>query len=253
MNSKQKTKWWIDTALFTGYISTFFLDLTGVDMHQWIGLVCGLVTGYHLLTHWTWISAVIQRLFGKTSDQARLYLLIDTALLGGFFTITLTGLLISTWLNLNLASYEIWRVLHITASIGTLLVVCIKIGLHWRWIYSMAKNIFIPEEQKLSPSRYNQSALRPETKKRRDFLRVMGVVGLTSILALGKSIQSLQVHSLTEREISKTSTTQASRTGNSSSTGTCSIRCGRKCTYPGKCRRYVDTNSNKRCDLGECI
>lgn len=33
----------------------------------------------------------------------------------------------------------------------------------------------------------------------------------------------------------------------------CTVRCGRRCFYPGHCRRYRDTNGNGRCDLGECV
>ena len=49
MNTKQKTNWWIDTVLFIGFITTFFLDLTGVEAHQWIGILSGALAAYHLL------------------------------------------------------------------------------------------------------------------------------------------------------------------------------------------------------------
>jgi hypothetical protein len=45
-------------------------------------------------------------------------------------------------------------------------------------------------------------------------------------------------------------TNSASATTNT--TGACVVRCSKRCAYPGRCRRYVDTNGNKRCDLGEC-
>ena len=38
MNTKQKTRWWVDAVLFAGFIATFFLDLTGVELHQWLGI-----------------------------------------------------------------------------------------------------------------------------------------------------------------------------------------------------------------------
>lgn len=33
----------------------------------------------------------------------------------------------------------------------------------------------------------------------------------------------------------------------------CSVRCNRKCSYPGRCRLYADANGNGLCDLGECL
>lgn len=32
----------------------------------------------------------------------------------------------------------------------------------------------------------------------------------------------------------------------------CSVRCPRNCSFPGRCRKYVDSNGNGKCDLGEC-
>jgi hypothetical protein len=31
------------------------------------------------------------------------------------------------------------------------------------------------------------------------------------------------------------------------------VRCDRRCSYPGHCRKYTDSNGNGRCDLGECL
>jgi hypothetical protein len=105
MNTKQKTKWWVDAILFTGFITAFFLDLTGVALHQWIGMLAGALAAYHLITHWDWVEAVTQRFFGRTSGQARLYYLIDGGIMLGFASMIFTGLVISTWLSWALQKY----------------------------------------------------------------------------------------------------------------------------------------------------
>ena len=33
----------------------------------------------------------------------------------------------------------------------------------------------------------------------------------------------------------------------------CVIRCPQACAFPGRCRRYIDENDNRLCDLGECL
>ncbi len=33
----------------------------------------------------------------------------------------------------------------------------------------------------------------------------------------------------------------------------CAIRCRKGCSFPGRCRKYVDNNGNNKCDLGECL
>ena len=202
MHTSQKSRWIVDAVLFTGFLAAFFLDLTGLPMHQWLGLAVAAVAAYHLFTHESWVNAVTSRFFGQLAARSRLYYLIDAALLIGFTAITATGLVISSWLNLQLASYDAWRFVHIAASIATLFVSVLKLALHWRWIVLVTKNIFA-----------GQSALttRPSAGAallgRREFVRMMGVVGLGSTIALASSIQGLQPDGVKESTASAASTT----------------------------------------------
>ena len=257
----QKNRWLLDATLFTGFLVCFFLDLTGLSLHQWIGVIGGTAAAYHLVTHWNWVSAVMERFFGHTSNQARIYYLIDAVLLFGFTTIIGTGLVISTWLNLSLTNYAAWHTVHILASITTLAALVLKIGLHAGWIITAARKIFtspIPQSRAVAPVAASSGMYR------RDFLKLMGVVGIASLLAMSSSVQSLQAASETQEDTSSTASSTNSVTTNvhpstgsgvsssSQSSSACSVLCGRGCSYPGHCRRYTDSNSNGRCDLGEC-
>ena len=250
----QQKRWLLDAALFTGFLVCFFLELTGVALHQWLGVAAGMAAIYHLAMHWNWVSAVTSRFFGKTSPQARWYYLIDAALLAGFAAIIGTGLVISTWLNLTLAGYSAWYAIHVVASISTLLLVTLKIGLHGRWILSVWKKWFN------APAVNAQIGAQPAAAgsvggDRRDFLRLMGAVGAASVLALSSSLKGL-ADTTDAAQASNTSTTTSTGTtrrqsSNNSASG-CVLRCNKQCSYPGRCRRYQDSNGNGRCDLGEC-
>lgn len=261
MNKNIKTRWFVDALLFSGFILAFFLNITGLGFHQWIGVASGAIAGYHLVTHWNWVTNLTQRLFGKVSARSRAYYVIDTALLFGFATILLTGLVISSWLNLALANYAAWRAVHIVASIVTLLVVIAKLVLHWRWIAWVQKSIFSAKGVRRPETGPAQTAGFAGAADRREFLKAMGVVGVSSVIALSQSVGSLQSTDTSE------STTAGSQTVGSiqfpdlsqllgsdqdSSSSTCAVRCNRKCSYPGHCHKYRDTNGNNRCDLGEC-
>ena len=267
MYTKQKTRGWVDAVLFTGFIATFFLDFTGVELHQWIGVFGGMLAVYHLLSHWDWVSAVTQRFFDRTSGRARQYYVLDGAMLIGFAVITITGLIISSWLNLTLTHYTAWLTVHITASILTLLVLMLKLALHGRWIVSAVRGVFThraPQPAHLTAVPVHASG-RPVS--RREFLEVMGVAGAASLLALVQGADSLkalsggvaqaasQDASQTSSETASTSSqsgTSQSATASNNASSTCSVRCNRGCSYPGHCRRYVDSNNNNYCDLGEC-
>jgi hypothetical protein len=262
--NKQKHRWLIDAALFIGFLLSFWLELTGVALHQWLGVAIGVVAGYHLVTHWTWVKSVTDRFFKQTSQQARLYYVIDAGVLIGLATIIVTGLVISTWFDLALANFPAWKTIHVIASIGTLAAVVAKLGLHWRWIVATARRYIIPRRQQPVPV---PAAI---ALGRREFLRLMGGVSAVAVIAGGSALNALAQTAATTASIaapsSKTanqssgtvntqpqSTSSGTTSTQSQSASTCTVRCQKGCSYPGHCRRYTDSNNNGRCDFGECV
>ncbi|NJD59481.1 MAG: hypothetical protein C3F13_03390 [Anaerolineales bacterium] len=266
MKSKQRTYWWIDAILFTGFLVAFFLSFTGVELHQWIGVIGGLLALYHLLLHMDWVEAVSQRFLKSANGNVQLKYLIDGTLLAGFSGIVGTGLVISSWLKLALTNYSTWLYVHILASIITLLVLVIKLAMHWKWI-ARAVQIALKRQPAVA---YKPTQLQPvpatmQGMDRRAFLRVMGVAGGASMFALlsaTKSLAGLQSDVTTSSVLSSTNANLSSVSDNSSysqfsssfysGTGSCSIQCGKRCAYPGHCRRYTDADGDNYCDLGEC-
>lgn len=299
-----KINWLMDAGLFAFLLASFWLDLTGLFLHQWLGLVLAAGVGFHLLAHWSWVKSVTRRFFGHTSGQARLFYLIDVSLLLSLTLTGVTGLVISTWLGLDLANYATWKNLHVVSSLFVLLAVVLKIGLHWRWIVKVAgRTIFAPRSIHAFPVAPQLAAV-PVDSGRRDFIRLMGVVSAAALVSFAHMLDSDEqtfasasadgqdssnlafVSQTTSSEIvqaessltasaeeldssAPSSTTLEAQTGAleaendastplsssllSASATQCRVECNRRCSYPGHCRRYVDSNGNNRCDHGECI
>ena len=272
----QQKRWILDITLFASFLICFFMDFTSTVLHQWIGLFSGLLAGYHLVSHWKWVRAVSANFFDRTSNQSRRFYGLDAAIAAGFVTMIGTGLVISTWFNLNLANYELWHTLHVAVSIGALAAVVLKIGLHAGWIVSAGRKFFRKPVSSTASSFPGPAETSP-AMARREFLRVMGVVGLASFFAIGSSIQSLTAATSSTDTAAKTtldtnsdttsnpiailpseetasSSSTRGRTFNedNSSSSTCSVRCRKGCSYPGHCHRYVDSDGNGLCDQGEC-
>ncbi|HSN76762.1 MAG TPA: hypothetical protein VL334_16945 [Anaerolineae bacterium] len=270
MQNKQKTNWIIGAVLFGGFLLSLWLDLTGLALHQWLGVAVGMLAIYHLAAHWRWVVAVSQRFFGRTSRQARTFYVVDAGLAAGFAAIVVTGLVISTWLDLALASYTTWLTIHIVASLATLALVVVKIGLHWRWIVTTARKRILPAPARPAPADQAQPVAVTAQAGRRDFLRLMAGVGAVALLggvnAIGSLSEGQAEASVAAQDTIPQATTPSTGTrrtrggfpsgaaGSSSSTSsTCQVQCNRRCSYPGHCRRYTDSNGNGRCDLGECL
>ncbi len=280
MKTRPQTTWLMDAVLFVGFIAAFFPDMTGVELHQWIGILGGTVAVYHLAAHQAWVSAVVRRFFGRTSTASRLYLLIDFGIMLGFLGMLGTGVILSTWMSLNLSNYAAWHALHIVSSIVTLLIVVIKIGLRWRWIAAVGRKVLEAEPRPAVPASHGAVS-------RREFLSVMGLTGFAAAVALtsgatgllsslpGEAAAALDEASDASSATSAASSTssgtvsspssssvvaqaaaplpQASVQTESETSASCSVACRHGCSFPGECRKYVDTSGNGLCDNGECM
>jgi hypothetical protein len=283
MSKNNRTKWWLGAILFGGFLLTFFMKLTGLALHQWVGVFIGILVLYHLLTHLNWVNAVAGRLFEGASNRSRLYLLIDILLACGFAFIVGTGLLLSTWFEVPLANYEFWRISHTLISTITLLFVALKLVLHWRWIAGtlLTSRTIHPNLTAHPPSTpISNTASR---LSRRQFLGVAGVIGAGTLVAVNSAVKSMHLLEDARTSVSAqempASAPAAQATPGVENTSTpvsevptstlaaptavpatatvaptsCIVRCNRHCSYPGQCRRYVDLKNNRLCDNGECL
>lgn len=252
MNSetRKKARWIMDAGLFGGFLIACLLDLTGVALHQWLGVAVGALALYHMIEHWDWVAAVTRRLFGRAGSSARRFWLLDAGILAGFSAIGISGLVISTWANLSLANYATWRAAHVLASVATLGLIVAKVGLHWRWV---AAGLWKPSPDGVTaerPVRPGQLQPVPVRTGRREFLKLMGVVGAAAALAGASALSGAD--GARAQALAATPATPGSA-AQTNATSSCAIRCAKGCSSPGRCRRYVDSNRNGRCDLGECI
>jgi len=270
---KQKTNWWIDLALLLAFWVSFFPDLTGLDVHQWLGVAVIGVILFHLALHWKWIETVTQRFISGIPAQTRIHYLADLGVMLGFVAILLTGLLISTWLDLPLYDLAAWTHVHLLVSVFTLLAVVLKLILHWRWISSSTRRFVF------DPVFARSVGARHSPVDRRDFLKLSGILGAATVLTVhGLFHTSAEAQALsTTADSADAADPQPQATPSASTqpgpaaaeptaadtpvpaapTATaapaCVVLCPNGCSYPGRCRRYVDRNGNNLCDNGECL
>jgi hypothetical protein len=224
--TRQSFNWLIDAGLLLGFLAAFFLDLTGQDVHQWLGVALGSYAGYHLLRHWDWVRAVTAKFFSRTQPRVLAYYTLDAALLLGFFLIISTGVVISSWLSLAAGAYAVWKNLHVYSSVITLLLVLLKIGLHWRWIVKTAGRIFGGSQTPRAAAPALAPAAASAGINRRHFLTLMGVVGLASAAAVSNVVAGQQTVKAEVLTTGTASTNASSTTANtSSSNSTCVLRC----------------------------
>jgi len=188
MNLKKTVKIFANLALLVSFILTYFLDLTGLELHQYLGVAAAGILAVHVITHWKWIMNVSRRLFTKMSGRVRLYYLLDGMLLLAVFLITISGVLISTWLDILLPNYMLLRSIHIVSSIAGLLLLIVKMGMHWKF-FTKTLNLFrFPVRKPPAAAAHTASMYT-----RRDALKTIGVISAVGVFGLFKAASALAV------------------------------------------------------------
>ena len=275
MSAKNVIKWFVNIVLFLLFLAAFFLDLTGVLLHQWMGLFIGALALFHLLNHWQWVKAVTERFFQASGKASRFNYILDASLAAGMTAIILSGLIISTWFGINGPAFSTWRFLHILVSISALIILFVKLLLHWKCINGALRQFFLRKPLQQPITLPGLQCENPAAISRRDALRTMGAISLGGAVILIKAVTSLDMAGIAEELSGQKKTPQLQSSAEASvsiaeeqsikpaplltatpgliNTTNCIVRCPNGCTYPGLCRRYTDGNKNGRCDLGECL
>lgn len=141
MNPKLKKKLILDSILAVTLLVVMVPALSGVFLHEWIGVVITAGLAIHLVLNRKWIAGVSKKILGPMPLELRLTYLMN-AMLGLAMGMTLvSGILISQYLftALNASDLAIWTIVHAVASRATLGITIVHVLLHLGWIKNTLK------------------------------------------------------------------------------------------------------------------
>ncbi|GIV63852.1 MAG: DUF4405 domain-containing protein [Chloroflexota bacterium] len=144
-----KTNFFLDTAIFGGFLAALTPELTGLPIHEWLSLALAGTLIVHLLLHWNWITAVLKTFFRKLFHLSRLKFAVDFLLLISMVTVMVSGLMVSRVvlpvLGLTVTENPVWEVLHSLSAELVLWLAALHVALNWKWVVSAFKRyILIP-------------------------------------------------------------------------------------------------------------
>ena len=146
MNARRTTiNLLLDLALAIAFLVLLQPALTGLAIHEWLGLALGGALIGHLLLHWRWATSIARKWLSKLPFKTRVYTLIDASLLVAFLTIIGSGVAMSRAVlplfGLTGSTGSAWFVLHKWSSMLTLGLVGIKLILHRTWFAAVVKRL----------------------------------------------------------------------------------------------------------------
>jgi len=135
----------LDLALAIAFLVSFQPVLTGLAIHEWLGLALGGALLLHLLLHWRWAIGVARKWLCKLPFKTRIYTIVDASLLVAFLTIIGSGVAMSravlSLFGLTGSTGSAWFVIHKWSSMLTLGLIGIKLVLHRTWFAALVKKL----------------------------------------------------------------------------------------------------------------
>ena len=145
-SSRRKFIIGLDTALLVIFILLLSPRLTGLALHEILGLIFFIPIIVHLLIAWPWIQNSTRKFFKTATRRTRfnfflntiLFILVITELISGFFI----SQVVLPDLGLNTINDRSWRTLHNGTLNFTVLFLGLHVAVNWSWIVSAFKRRF---------------------------------------------------------------------------------------------------------------
>jgi hypothetical protein len=128
----------VDVALTLAVLLLLSVTITGLAVHEWLGIALIVPLLIHLLLNWAWVVATLRRLFGALPFLVRLNSFLNLAL---FVTMTIalsSGLMISVvalpFFGLLTYRTTFLLIVHFVSADMLLLIAGLHLGMNWKWV-----------------------------------------------------------------------------------------------------------------------
>ena len=147
MSNSNRTKLLLDIGTFLAFLITMDPRFSGLAIHEWLSIALAATIIVHLLMNWDWIVNVTRRLFSMGSGASRMNYVLNWLLFIDGILIMLSGIMISEAvvpaLGFTLPMSFSWRRLHDMSANLSLLIMGLHLAMHWNWIVTTFKRVFL--------------------------------------------------------------------------------------------------------------
>jgi hypothetical protein len=144
MNKIKGFKTALDIVMTVLFLLLMKVSITGIALHELIGIGIFFLFAAHKLLNYKWISGVFKGIAkGKSTARALFMLALDAVILLLVTLNVISGVLISQTIFTGVAASNItgWSNLHHIAAYSSLVLLSVHIGLHWQMLINIFKKL----------------------------------------------------------------------------------------------------------------
>jgi hypothetical protein len=136
----------VEVFLFVAFVVSIDLPLTGLEIHEWLGIALAVALTVHIVQHAGWLASTTRRFVTTASFHNRVNYVLGVALFLGFASITVSGLVIShfamPFFGIHPPGGWFWHWLHVWSAEWMIWVIAVHLGFNWQWLVSATKRLF---------------------------------------------------------------------------------------------------------------
>lgn len=130
--------------------------ITGMQLHELIGIGIFVLFIIHKLLNYKWIVAITKNIFGKkTKLKTRIMYILDVLILIAVTLTALSGIFISkslfTWITVSNTAF--WKTIHSPVAYLSFILISIHLGLHWQYIMAAFRKMFKVNKESVARKR----------------------------------------------------------------------------------------------------
>ena len=138
MDAKKRNVLVVDLVVLAVYLIAANPALTGIDVHEWLGIAAFVVFVAHAAQHGDWVVETARTAFARPSLGRTGHFVLDALIVVAFMTCTVSGVLVSgavlPALGLYADGFFFWDPLHAASAKVLLALLVVHVVVHWRWI-----------------------------------------------------------------------------------------------------------------------
>ncbi len=132
----------LDVGLMGALLVAANPAMTGLALHEWIGIAAIVPLFAHLVVNWEWTARTARTFVDKALNASRVNLVVDAALFVSTVAVMLSGAMVSRValgaIGLATTPSALWSAVHSVSADATLVLLLTHFALHAAWFARVA-------------------------------------------------------------------------------------------------------------------